>query len=648
MDGKKAVWCFVLFVLVINVTACSRRTPEQVGKTDISDKEDGNAVTVSENIPDALEQIPDEYKKPAQVQGRIERLDYKTYESFSYAEKSKQLDKTAYVYLPADYDKGQQYNIFYLMHGGWSNETTWLGTPEHPTEFKNILDHAIADGKIQPLIIVCPTYNNTSGEDSADYSLALQLTDQYHQELAGDLIPAVESKYSTFAEDTTEDGIKKSRDHRGFGGFSMGSVTTWHTFQYCLDYFRYFMPMSGNMSTDGEYMADMVRKSGHDAGDFFIYAMSGTDDFAYSAFKSQIEAMAAVSDRTFVMADNEKDGNLAFREQEGGVHDGNYASQYTYNGLMWFWNEGNKQGETVSENAYFTEDSTVGDVLADSAFGDFGRLHFPADRSVPENATLSEVSSENVYVWYSGIQPKKTVEIVNFLKTRAESGEQIFFPIYSDKEIQADASKADTELFYFGGRKGNPFAIMNAGGGFMYVGAMHDSFPHALEVSKKGYNAFALIYRPDEAYEDLARAVTYLYDHAKELEIQADGYSLWGGSAGARMAAVLGNRDYLQELTGRKDIPQASAVIMQYTGYTDTSSADAPTYACVGTSDGIASADTMKSRLEKLDNMGIPTEFHSYKGLPHGFGIGTGTVAEGWLDDAVRFWETRQKEFLSQ
>ncbi len=25
---------------------------------------------------------------------------------------------------------------------------------------------------------------------------------------------------------------------------------------------------------------------------------------------------------------------------------------------------------------------------------------------------------------------------------------------------------------------------------------MQDSFPHALELSKKGYNAFALIYRP--------------------------------------------------------------------------------------------------------------------------------------------------------
>lgn len=642
MDGKKVVLAFVLFVLVLSVTACIDKNTKQMGKSDVAGKETGKAVNVSGKIPDELERVPDGYKKPAQVQGHIERLNYKTYESFSYAEKSTQLEKTAYVYLPAGYDGEEQpYNIFYLMHGGWSNETTLLGTPEKPSEFKNILDHAIADEKIKPLIIVCPTYNNTSGEDSADYGLALKLTDQYHQELVGDLIPAVERKYRTFAQDTTEEGLKNSRDHRGFGGFSMGSVTTWHTFQYCLDYFRYFMPMSGSLSTDGEYMADMVRDSGHTAEDFFIYAMSGTDDFAYSAFKSQIEAMAAVSDNTFVMADNEREGNLAFREQEGGVHDGNYSNQYTYNGLMWFWNEQDKVQKEASETAYFTTDSTVGDVVHDSAFGDFGRLLFPVDRSVSEDAALSEVSSDDVYVWYSEIQPEKTVEIVNHLKARADAGEQIYFPIYSEEEIRKDASKADTGLFYFGGSPGEKFAIMNAGGGFMYVGAMHDSFPHALEVSKMGYNTFALIYRPDEPYEDLARAITYLYDHAKELGIQADGYSLWGGSAGARMAAVLGNQDYLGELTGRSDVPQAAAVIMQYTGYTDTSKADAPTYACVGTSDGIASWNTMKNRLDRLKKLGIPTEFHKYQGLSHGFGIGTGTVAEGWISDAVKFWENQ-------
>ena len=168
---------------------------------------------------------------------------------------------------------------------------------------------------------------------------------------------------------------------------------------------------------------------------------------------------------------------------------------------------------------------------------------------------------------------------------------------------------------------------------------MHDSFPHALELSKLGYNAFALIYRPDNAYEDLAQAITYIHDHADELGVSASGYSLWGGSAGARMEAVLGNADYLLQLTGREDIPQASAVIMQYTGYSTVSPQDAATYACVGTSDGIAPWRTMQRRLQSLSALGIPTEFHAYNRLPHGFGLGTGTVAEGWLTDAVRFLE---------
>ena len=101
-----------------------------------------------------------------------------------------------------------------LSHGGWSNETTTMGTPERPHEFKHIVDHAIEDGLIQPLIIVLPTYNNTSESDSGSYSLALQLVDNFHNELVGDLIPAAESKYSTYAETTAPEGIAASRDHQ--------------------------------------------------------------------------------------------------------------------------------------------------------------------------------------------------------------------------------------------------------------------------------------------------------------------------------------------------------------------------------------------------------------------------------------------------
>ena len=105
------------------------------------------------------------------------------------------------------------------------------------------------------------------------------------------------------------------------------------------------------------------------------------------------------------------------------------------------------------------------------------------------------------------------------------------------------------------------------------------------------------------------------------------------------MAATLGNADYLRYYTGRSDIPQAVAVIMQYTGHSDVSSSDAPTYACVGTRDGIANWRTMQNRLQMLERYGISTEFHSYEGLGHGFGLGTGSVAEGWINDAVAFWE---------
>src|SRR5699024_4390385 len=107
------------------------------------------------------------------------------------------------------------------------------------------------------------------------------------------------------------------------------------------------------------------------------------------------------------------------------------------------------------------------------------------------------------------IRTEKTVEILNYLKHEVQKGHQIFYPIYTDKEMQQEPSRKNTGLFYFRGEPGKSFGIMNAGGGFYYVGAMHDSFPHALEVSRQGYHGFALIYRTQEPYDDLARAICF-------------------------------------------------------------------------------------------------------------------------------------------
>ncbi len=337
-----------LIVLFISISAACGISAENTEKTssvigkDNSDTE--KTANPSENnnlsgvVPNELEYIPNGYRSPAEYAGTMEKLTYDTWESFTYEQHSQKLTKEAWVYLPYGYTEDQKYNVMYISHGGWSNETTVMGTDTDPHSFKYVIDNAIADGKIEPLIIVLPTYNNTSGNDSGNYSLALRLTDRFHNELINDLIPAVESKYSTYAKDTTPEGLAASRDHRGFGGFSMGSVNTWCAFRYCLDYFRYFMPMSGSYGMNGEKLADMVRSSGHTDKDFFIFSASGTNDFAYNAFKSQIMSMANDSDGFFRFAKTETDGNLSFLEREGYSHDGRASEEYTYNGLRFFWN----------------------------------------------------------------------------------------------------------------------------------------------------------------------------------------------------------------------------------------------------------------------------------------------------------------------
>ena len=291
----------------------------------------------------------------------------------------------------------------------------------------------------------------------------------------------------------------------------------------------------------------------------------------------------------------------------------------------------------ISNN--ITVNTSIEDVKNDPAMQPWGRLLFPANEYYYSGDTLGNLH----LTWYTQINPAKTVEIVQYVKQHTQDGEQVFYDIYTEAEKKKDPAKRDTGLFFFRGKPGAKFAVCCAGGGHMFVGAMHDSFPHALELSKKGYNAFALIYRPgwDESNQDMARAVSFIFKHAKELNVDTDCYSLWGGSAGARIAAYIGSHG--PAYYGGDKLPQAGTVVMQYTGHSVVSRTDPPTFACAGERDGIADWQIMKRRIEVISSYGIPTEFHVYKGLGHGFGLGQGTVAEGWLDDAVHFWEKQMK-----
>lgn len=296
------------------------------------------------------------------------------------------------------------------------------------------------------------------------------------------------------------------------------------------------------------------------------------------------------------------------------------------------------QAASAAGEKRFTRETAIGSVRRDPVLGPYADLIFP-DAGM-SGSTLGDLR----LMWYSEIDPDETVEIVSYLKDRTAAGERVFLRFYSEEEMRRDPEKRSVGLVFFRGRRGAPFAVCCAGGGFVYVGAMHDSFPHALELSKKGYNAFAIIYRPgaQTALEDLSRALLYIFEHAGELGVSTKNYSVWGGSAGARMAAWLGT--YGTEPFVGKALPRPAAVIMQYTGLLgDVDDRTPPTYANVGDSDGIASRRVMERRIESIRALGIPAEFHCYPGLRHGFGLGHGTVAEGWIDQAAAFWKANMK-----
>jgi acetyl esterase/lipase len=242
--------------------------------------------------------------------------------------------------------------------------------------------------------------------------------------------------------------------------------------------------------------------------------------------------------------------------------------------------------------------------------------------------------------YHSHVRPEIVVGALNHMIDEAGKGRPIFYDFYTETEKREQPEKRNTGLFFFRGKPGAPFAIIAPGGGFSYVGSIHEGFPYAHAISSKGYNAFVLRYRAGYggavATQDLAAAISYVVRNARTLGVSADNYSLWGSSAGARMAAAIGSHGVAK--FGGDDLPKPSAVVMAYTAHSDHSSDEPSTFVVVGEDDGIAPPSTMERRVAALRRGGTEVEYHRYRNLGHGFGPGTGTSAEGWLAEAIRFW----------
>ena len=272
------------------------------------------------------------------------------------------------------------------------------------------------------------------------------------------------------------------------------------------------------------------------------------------------------------------------------------------------------------------------------AFNGFGEQLLPwADNARYYDTRLERVGSLMPY--HSHVDADVVVGALNGLIDEADAGKTIFYEFYTERQKQEDPDKRLTGLFFHRGKPGAPFAIVCPGGGFSYVGSLHEGFPLAREISRKGLNAFVIRYRVDErgATEDLAAAVSYVFRNSERLGVDTRGYSLWGCSAGARMVGNIALRGVAGY--GGDDLPRPATAVIAYTGQASVSGDFPPTFINVSEDDRIVDAATVERRVRDLKAAGVEVEFHKYKNVGHGFGLGVGTEAEGWIGQAIDFWK---------
>ncbi len=322
-------WSVSLLILITMISACSKQESENITSTQNNESLNilpQTGLTVS---------VPTEYLREANEQGTIVQIDYA---SKDYVSDLSDITKTAFVYLPYGYqenDTETKYNIIYLMHG-------WSGHAGEYFEFlstKNMFDQLIERGELEPSIIVSASfYTENSSRDFGGSVAELRV---FHNDFVNHLMPAVEGQFNTYATSTSKEDLMTSRDHRAFGGFSLGSVTTWMEFAYDYDYIRYFLPMSGSSWYFGGYgdyypeetsdfFEQLITENDLNNRGYFIYVATGTRDSVRDQVDIQMDEMLARND--FFTPDH-----VVYYMKDGGQHDFVAVQEYLYNALPLFF-----------------------------------------------------------------------------------------------------------------------------------------------------------------------------------------------------------------------------------------------------------------------------------------------------------------------
>lgn len=284
------------------------------------------------------------------------------------------------------------------------------------------------------------------------------------------------------------------------------------------------------------------------------------------------------------------------------------------------------------------------------------------------------------------------LERIHQLAMSAKDGNEYIYSIYGKKEWEEEPDKRDVKLIHMPGEGQGPYVLVCPGGAYARQWGIIEGLAVGAQLNKLGYTAFILYYRTMQKppftealfprpLEDLERAVRWIGEHSEKLKVKKEGYAVAGFSAGAHLAAEWGTVNFGWKARG---VEGPAALILGYPSISTDVFCDAleeaedaehdpanyyltrlggphytreglrqysvelhmdenypPVYLVACQDDPVVPIKCSRLMVETMERLGIPFEANIPQHGGHSFGVGAGTEAEGWIEKAVQFWQSR-------
>lgn len=231
--------------------------------------------------------------------------------------------------------------------------------------------------------------------------------------------------------------------------------------------------------------------------------------------------------------------------------------------------------------------------------------------------------------------------------------------------------KPDVGVYSFMAKKGRPFVLVLPGGAYGDVCSLVEGYATAIRLNELGYNAFIGNYRVGRAAAvgkplgDVADILKFIFSH-KDLFGESDDYAVCGFSAGGHLAACWGCENVGYKRYG---LPKPSCLFLAYPAIDMGQFADnkvrriflgkmcddektekeysvefnvtasyPKTFLWQCERDKVLAFKHFQLMDKALSEAHVTHHSESFPSDVHGWGLGDGTLAEGWLNRAVAFW----------